>query len=251
MSDNTLSSRAKRGTSVLALIMLGGCSWFTDFKQQPKIDPWESPSDTIPPRGNPQFSVPVYGSTAPGLTYDRAPPPAAVSAMAGLANPVLPDSASVNRGRIQYQINCSVCHGPSGMGNGTATKYGFPAIGIGASSNAANTLSDGYIFGMIRNGRGLMPSYNRIEEHDRWDIVNYLRSIQGKGTIAADTTHGRPGETGRYVPGASLTAPTRPAPFVKPTLGAGRAAAEPGAAVPTDTTRKTPPDTTRKPEHKP
>src|SRR6476660_4944100 len=208
----SVSSRAKRGISLLALLALSGCSWFTDFKQQPKIDPWESPNDTIPPRGNPQFSVPVYGSTAPGLTYDRAPTPAAVSAMAGLANPVPADSASVNRGRIQYQINCSVCHGPSGMGNGNATKYGFPAIGIGAGSNAANTLTDGYIFGMIRNGRGLMPSYNRIEEHDRWDIVNYLRSIQGKGTIAADTTHGRPGETGRYVPGASLTAPTRPAP---------------------------------------
>ena len=248
-----LSSRAQRGISLVALLAVSGCSWFTDFKQQPKIDPWESPNDTIPPRGNPQFSVPVYGSTAPGLTYDRAPTPAAVSAMAGLANPVPADSASVNRGRIQFQINCAVCHGPSGMGNGNATKYGFPAIGIGAGSNAANTLSDGYIFGMIRNGRGLMPSYNRIEEHDRWDIVNDLRSIQGKGTIAADTTHGRPGETGRYVPGASLTAPTRPAPFVKPTLGAGGAAerpAEPGA-VPIDTTRKTPPDPTKKPEQKP
>jgi mono/diheme cytochrome c family protein len=241
--------------ALLLTVVLSGCSWFTDFKQQPKIDPWESPNDTTPPRGNPQYSVPIFGSVAPGLTYDRAPTPAAVSAMAGLVNPVAADSASVNRGRIQYQINCAVCHGPSGMGNGNATKYGFPAIGIGAGSNAANTLTDGYIFGMIRNGRGLMPSYNRIEEHDRWDVVNYLRSIQGKGTIAADTTHGRPGETGRFVPGASLTAPTRPAPFVRPTPGAGGAAAERPAehAAPaaTDTTRKTPTDTTRKPEHKP
>jgi len=85
--------------------------------------------------------------------------------------------------------------------------------------------------------------------------VNYLRSIQGKGTIAADTTHGRPGETGVNVPGASLTAPTRPAPFVKPVLGAGPVGgerpAEHGAAVPTDSTRKTPTDSTKKPEHKP
>ena len=82
-------------------------------------------------------------------------------------------------------------------------KYGmFPGIGIGAGSAAATT-PDGYIFGMIRNGRGLMPTYNRIEEPDRWDIINYLRSLQGKGTIAADTSHGRPGETGALVPGAS------------------------------------------------
>ena len=40
--------------------------------------------------------------------------------------------------------------------------------------------TDGYIFGMIRNGRGLMPPYNRIEEMDRWDVVNYVRALQGK-----------------------------------------------------------------------
>jgi len=25
---------------VLATVFLASCSWFTDFKQQPKIDPW-------------------------------------------------------------------------------------------------------------------------------------------------------------------------------------------------------------------
>ena len=82
--------------------------------------------------------------------------------------------------------------------------------------------TDGYIFGIIRNGAGLMPTYNRIEEPDRWDIVNYVRSLQGKGTIAADTTHGRPGETGAYVPGASRMGPTRPSPYYHPVLRAPR-----------------------------
>jgi len=57
-----------------------------------------------------------------------------------------------------------------------------------------------------------MPTYNRIEEPDRWDIVNYVRSLQGKLGAAPDTTHGRPGETGQTLPGASISAPTRPAP---------------------------------------
>ena len=187
--------------AVLSLT-LAGCSWFTDFKQEPKIDPWETAADTIPFRANPQGSVSIYGTAAPGFMYDRSPMPQSVSAMENIANPVPADSASVNRGRIQFQINCSVCHGPSGMGNGKAVNYGMAGIAIGVGSPAATTRSDGYIFGMMRNGRGLMPSYNRIEEPDRWDIVNYVRSIQGKGTIAADTTHGRPGETGVNVPGA-------------------------------------------------
>jgi hypothetical protein len=100
---------------------------------------------------------------------------------------------------------------------------------------------------MMRNGRGLMPTYNRIEEMDRWDIVNYLRSIQGKLTIAADTSHGLPGETGGLVPGASTMGPTRPAPYYNPRRAATTA---PAPAAP-DTAAKAATDTTKKPERQP
>src|SRR5438045_629917 len=110
--------RAVRSVFVLVTLSLAGCSWFTDFKQQPKIDPWETPADTIAFRGNPQGSVPTLGSVAPGFQYDRTPSPQAIATMASIPNPVPADSASVNRGRINFQINCAVCHGPLGMGNG-------------------------------------------------------------------------------------------------------------------------------------
>ena len=235
MSASTRLGR--RGAMIVVAAALTGCSWFTDFRQQPKIDPWESPNDSIPPRGSPQYSVSILGSSAPGFEYAREPMPANITAMAGIPNPVRPDSASVNRGRIQFQINCAPCHGPLGMGNGPVTRYGMPPIPIGTGTAAAEKYTDGYIFGMIRNGRGLMPTYNRIEEMDRWDIVNYLRSIQGKLPIPADTTHGRPGETGALVPGASRLGPTRPVPFWRPATAAARA----------DTTRPGA-DSTKKPE---
>jgi mono/diheme cytochrome c family protein len=250
MEPRRFAVSANRVLRVAPLLLLGACSWFTDFKQQPKIDPWESGSDTIPFRGNPQMSVPIYGSAAPGFEYDRAPTPQAVTTMASLTNPVAPDSASVNRGRIQYQINCAVCHGPAGLGNGPVVKYGLFPPAIGAAANPAAGYSDGYIFGIIRNGRGLMPSYNRIEEADRWDIVNYIRTLQGKGTIAADTTHGRPGETGAYVPGASTMGPTRPAPY-RPTAAAPSAPNvpnAPGTGAAANAGRRPPTDSTKKPE---
>ena len=246
-ADRLGLSRAARAVRFSPLLLLMACSWFTDFKQQPKIDPWETPSDTIPFRGNPQSSVPITGSAAPGFEYDRGPLPQTVTLMANIKNPVPADSASVNRGRVQFQINCAVCHGPLGMANGPATKYGMAGIAIGAGSNAALNLTDGYIFVMMRNGRGLMPTYNRIEEMDRWDIVNYLRSIQGKLTIAADTSHGLPGETGALVPGASTMGPTRPAPYYNPRRAA---TAAPAAAAP-DSAAKAATDTTRKPERQP
>lgn len=228
---------ARRGAMVVAAAALTGCSWFTDFRQQPKIDPWESSNDSIPPRGNPQYSVSIYGSSAPGFEYARANLPADITAMASIPNPTPADSGSVNRGRIQFQINCAPCHGPLGMGNGPVIKYGMPPIPIGAGSAAADKYTDGYIFGMIRNGRGMMPTYNRIEEMDRWDIINYLRSIQGKlPGFPPDTMHGRPGETGPLVPGASRMGPTRPVPFWKAT-NAPRADTV-RAAAPGDSTKK-------------
>jgi mono/diheme cytochrome c family protein len=133
-----------------------------------------------------------------------------IDSMSGIPNPTAPDQRSLNNGRINFQINCAVCHGPLGQGNGPATRYGV--VGISLVSDITKSRTDGYIFGMIRNGRGMMPTYNRIEEPDRWDIVNYVRSLQGKLGTAPDTSHGRPGQNGVYVPGPSISAPTRPAP---------------------------------------
>ena len=225
-------------TLALLFVVVSGCSWFTDFKQQPKIDPWETVADTIPFRGNPQSSVPVYGTAAPGYEYGRTPLPATIDSMSGIPNPTPPDARSLNNGRINFQINCAVCHGPLGHGDGPATRFGMAGINI--TLDVTKNRTDGYIFGMIRNGRGLMPPYNRIEEPDRWDIVNYVRSLQGKYGTAPDTSHGRPGETGALVPGVSISAPTRPAPyshFVYPQAGA-RAAAAPTAPPPNAATSR-------------
>jgi len=222
----------------LLILAMSGCSWFTDFKQQPKIDPWESIADSIPPRGNPQSSVPMYGTAAPGYQYGRGALPASIDSMAGIQNPVAADQRSLNNGRINFQINCAVCHGLRAQGDGPATKYGMFPMNLTIDMTKGRT--DGYIFGMIRNGRGLMPTYNRIEEPDRWDIVNYVRSLQGKFGAAPDTTHGLPGQTGMLVPGPSVSAPTRPAPYfhmVYPQPGtqpgtAGTPAVMPNVALP-------------------
>ena len=57
-----------------------------------------------------------------------------------------------------------------------------------------------------------MPSYNRIEELDRWDVVNYVRGLQGRYPVQTGPV-GLPGETGDKVPGYSEMGPTRPSPY--------------------------------------
>jgi mono/diheme cytochrome c family protein len=192
---------------------LGACSWFTDFKQQPKHDPWESPSDTTPMRGNPQNSVSLYGTAAPGYQYGRLPTIGALDSMAGIQNPVPADARSLHNGRMYYQINCAVCHGESGKGFAESPIAKYPGVYAPALANGtAVARTDGYIWAIIRNGRGAMPSYDRIEELDRWDVVNYVRGLQGKYTVAIGPT-GLPGETGSKVPGFTQMGPTRPSPY--------------------------------------
>jgi mono/diheme cytochrome c family protein len=206
---------------------MGGCEWFTDFKRSPSLWTWEAVSakdSTKPSRGNPQGSVPITGTVMAGFQVSYAALPATIDSLAGIRNPVAVSEASLVNGRKYFQINCAVCHGEKGMGDGPATQFGMP--GINLVSDITKGRSDGYIFGMIRNGRGMMPSYNRIEEAERWDVVNYLRGLQGMlGRTVPTGPLAAPGVTGDRVPGYTRTAPTRPAPFMKPGMGSRPAAA--------------------------
>ena len=117
-----------------------------------------------------------------------------------------------------YANQCSVCHGVQGEGNGSVVGNGRFPLGPALSSGIAAGRTDGYIYGVIRVGRGLMPSYgDRIGNEDRWAVVHYVRQLQGQpagGTAAA--------------PGSQLPAATQPA------------AAVPAPATGTDTGAVTP-----------
>jgi len=135
MGTTTLFKRPFPISHFLFPLLLSGCAWFTDFKQQPKVDPWESVADSIPPRANPQGSVPIYGSAAPGFAYGRAMTIGAVDSMSAISNPIPMDEESLRRGGQLYSINCSVCHGNLGAGDGPVTKFRLPVLPIGAGTS--------------------------------------------------------------------------------------------------------------------
>lgn len=214
-------SRRVAATALMPLAF-SACSWFTDFRDQPAVQPWDSVADTIAPRGQPVNSVPVTGLQTPGYTFSYRALPNVIDSMSVLVNPKSPATltaaqldSSLANGHRYYQQNCAVCHGDAGIGNGPAVKYGVPGINIMMDMTKART--DGYIYGMLRNGRGSMPGYNRIEEPDRWDVVNYVRGLQGSlGRTVATGPLGYPGQTGWTIPTYTKTAPTRPAPMWRP-----------------------------------
>lgn len=217
--------------AVVPVIGLGGCEWFSDFKRQPTLSTWEVVGDsTRPSRANPQNSVPFGGSRVAGFQISYAGMPATLDSFNVLVNPTPASDASIENGHKYYQINCVPCHGDAGMGDGPVTKYGMP--GIALVTDVTKARSDGYLYGMIRNGRGLMPPYNRIEDLDRWDVVNYLRGLQGAlGRKVAVGPLAAPGVTGKMLPGATHLAPTRPVPNYHTPVATSPVAQDPAAAA--------------------
>ena len=84
----------------------------------------------------------------------------------------------VDRGQDRYNINCIVCHGPVGNGDGMVVRRGFPQ----PPTYHDDRLRDapvGHFFDVITNGWGKMNSYAyQIQPADRWAIAAYIRTLQ-------------------------------------------------------------------------
>ena len=84
----------------------------------------------------------------------------------------------IQRGQQRFNINCVVCHGKLGTGNGIVASYGMAAI-ANLQLDLYKTMPDGQIFHTITNGKNTMGAYGpNIAVEDRWAIVAYIRALQ-------------------------------------------------------------------------
>jgi mono/diheme cytochrome c family protein len=91
--------------------------------------------------------------------------------------PVPVDMKLLKRGQERFQINCAVCHGAGGGGNGIVSEYGFGGI-ANYHVDRIRQMPDGQIFHTIGHGKGLMYALPHITVEDRWAIVAYVRALQ-------------------------------------------------------------------------
>ena len=88
------------------------------------------------------------------------------------------DKAEMTAVKKVVDTNCVTCHGNSGKGDGPAAAALPPPKPADWTSAKIKAESDGEIFWKITNGRGAMPPWKHLPEKDRWNLVNYIRSLQ-------------------------------------------------------------------------
>jgi mono/diheme cytochrome c family protein len=111
--------------------------------------------------------------------------------MSGTPNPVPAQVTSVNAGYRLYQANCAACHGVDGNGGGPLS--GMTAVVPPSLRAHLSDHADGDLFYWISKGLpGGMPAWeSEMSETDRWDLVNYLRAINGQGPTPDPSTVGQ------------------------------------------------------------
>lgn len=185
------ASRSFFIATAMLLVFSVGCweqwsdTWFPQMKRQKAVQAFEivgtggRVEGLLPPEG----TVPARGAPPPELgAFDDA-------AQDALVNPRPLTLASLENGRLQYERFCTTCHGAQGLGDGPVSMMGDirgpfgGVLAVGGPASIVKIRSDGHLYSTIRYGRRRMPAYQRIPSDDRWDIVNYLRYLNGQKGI--------------------------------------------------------------------
>ncbi|SRR5579885_504580 len=157
-------------SSILSVALLAGAPaawsfpWDIDMYRGSAVQPLSRA-----PRVMPSDTMPV----------NRGEPPMSTEQMTvKLKNPLTGTPENLAHGKDLFMTNCAPCHGESGVGNGSVAfllKHQPKNLVTGQSKD----LPDGYIYGVIRNGILLMPSYaDAMSASERWQVVLYVRSLQ-------------------------------------------------------------------------
>ena len=164
-----------------ALLLLGyavtgwGYPWDKDMVDQPSEKPQESRAPADP------GSVPVAGGEFLPAADTEAEQFDGKEAAANLVNPVPVTPESLARGAYLYELNCEVCHGKSGVGDGPVGSKFENKEPVDLNDAYTQDQTDGELFFTLTRGRVEMPFYrDALSQHERWDVVNYLKSEFGK-----------------------------------------------------------------------
>ena len=148
--------------------------WDQDMVDQPT----EKAQESLAPPG--PGSIPIHGGEIVPLPKNDEENDAMKNAAAAIENPVPATGESVARGKFFYEINCLVCHGKEGKGDGPVGLKFVEKAPVDLSDAYTQDQAEGQLFFTLTRGRAKMPFYrDALSPSERWDVVNYVKSEFG------------------------------------------------------------------------
>ncbi len=188
-----MAERRLAGAIVAVALGAAGCRGWTSSRPPVHLNPSMYQQPKYSPQAESAFFYdgatmrpPVPGTVARGeLREDRAFYEGKDEAGKDLArSPVEATPDVLARGQERFRIYCAPCHDPRGEGKGILAAQGLPTTSL--HIDRLRTVEDGYLFTVITEGRGLMPSYRwPIPVADRWAIIDYVRELQKEHAAGA------------------------------------------------------------------
>jgi mono/diheme cytochrome c family protein len=162
--------------ALVALLVVVGVGCRQDMHDQPKYKPYRQSEFFADGQAMRPF---VEGTVARGLLREATPLNTGKSGEDFVTEVPLPVTAELlERGRSEYRVFCSPCHGRTGMGDGMIVQRGFKRP-TSYHVDRLRQMPIGYFFDVITNGYGAMLDYaSQVPVEDRWAIVAYVRTLQ-------------------------------------------------------------------------
>jgi mono/diheme cytochrome c family protein len=91
-------------------------------------------------------------------------------------------------GKKLYTVNCAICHGEKGDGQGHLVQINKFPPPPSYLMEPLLSLADGKRYHTLMYGKNLMGSYaSQLSHRERWLVLSYVKSLQGAGKPAAET----------------------------------------------------------------
>lgn len=134
-------------------------------------------------------AVPVFAQQNPPAAHSdgKTEPPQPTAELtippeaAQKPNPVKPTPAVLAAAKKTWGIDCAMCHGADGSGNGDLAGDMKLKLLDYRDPDALKNMTDGELYWIIEKGKGQMTGEgDRVKQPEIWGLVLYVRSMSKK-----------------------------------------------------------------------